>query len=127
MKTFTLAAIAATFLASTTVYGYECSANEHEKACVKTFSGEVGGDEVDLYLKGLDGKALCTDEDEITMGNDNRSFVLTEADTILGKYEDVGCRKKNNCNDWHFVTIEENPLGGYLWHNRAGVKWSLNF
>ena len=131
MKNYTLAAIAATYIASTTVYGYddddECPAYENEKACVKTFSGEVGNDEVDLYLKGRDGKALCTDEYEITMGDDNRSFVLTEADTLLGEYEDVGCKNKDNCNNWHYVTIKENPLGGYLWENRAGIKWSLNW
>jgi hypothetical protein len=59
------------------------------------------------------------------MGIDNRAFVLTEAVSILGEYIIDGY--ENNKNNWHYVTIKKNELGGFTWKNRAGVEWSLSW
>ena len=85
-----------------------------------------------FYLKGLDGKALCTSGDEIEIGLDNRAWVRKEASEratdvkpIIGSYIVDGY--ENNKNDWHYITIEavNEELGEYKWTNKAGVEWSL--
>jgi hypothetical protein len=43
--------------------------------CVKSTTDAY---EKELFLKGRDGKALCTDDSQITLGDDNRAFVLVE-------------------------------------------------
>jgi len=87
-----------------------------------------------FYLKGLDGKALCTSGNEIEIGLDNRAWVRKEASErsselkmITGKYEiDEACYE-NNKNDWHFVDITETDAtkGVYQWKNKAGITWTL--
>jgi len=85
-----------------------------------------------FYLKGLDGRALCTDGDKIQIGLDNRAFVLKEekeaADvtkSMIGSYIIEGY--ENNKNDWHYVDVTELDAanGVYKWKNRAGVSWTL--
>jgi hypothetical protein len=53
-----------------------------DTASFKSFDGEVfeNGDPKNesYFLKGRDGHALCTDANQIEMGNDNRAFILTE-------------------------------------------------
>ena len=40
----------------------------------------------------------------------------------LGEYE----REAGPFNNWHYVTISQNPKNGvYKWTNRAGITWSL--
>ena len=88
----------------------------------------------EFFLKGLDGKALCTDGDQIQIGLNNRAWVRKEAseradiDTthrITGTYEVNGY--EGNRNDWHYVEIKVHDAanGVYKWKNRAGVQWTL--
>jgi len=85
-----------------------------------------------FYLKGLDGKALCTSGDEIEIGLDNRAWVRKEASEratdispITGSYIVDGY--ENNKNDWHYVDITETDAenGVYQWKNKAGITWTL--
>ena len=73
---FTMAALAATYFASC-VTGQKCIPDQ-DPSSFKSFIGEVeGGEKKELYLKGRGGKALCTNDDQIIMGDDNRAFILT--------------------------------------------------
>jgi len=64
-----------------------------------------------FYLKGLDERALCTDGGQITIGHDNRAWVLKDekqysdmTSNITGEYIVEGY--ENNKNNWHYVKIK---------------------
>ena len=73
-----------------------------------------------------------TEEGEITVGGwpdekpevkEPEEEVVLEPQGVEGDYVIDGY--DNNKNDWHYVSIKKNRLGGYRWTNRAGVEWTL--
>ena len=81
--TFTTAAIAAIYFAISAEaqnfprFLQDETCQPEDTASFKSFECSKGAK--NYYLKGRDGKALCTDADKIEMGLDNRAFVLNEA------------------------------------------------